>query len=389
MRGMTRRLAAAIATGLLALTAAHADITRYSGVAAPDWTAMFERTSGWTGADGVYTFPLAGDDSLGSGAHQGTFWIFSDTFVGNVDANGKRLAGTVMVNNTSATMQGAVPGPGVLDFHVRTDDGGHPVSMVVPPQPSTWYWPADGLVQGGTVTMSALRMKTGNGGAFNFAVDGVAWLQASSQDAVPFAGSYTVTDAPQLYHAAPVDGSTGDMTFGTAVMPLTTGAHAPKPDGYVYVYGTRNDASKQLLVSRVKPAYLLQPGSYRYWNGKQWVADIGKARPMTDRLSSEFSVTPLPDGRYLLVFQLDALSKTIAVRYGSSPTGPWGAPIPVWDCPEAGMTKNTYVYNAKAHPHLSTNGQLLISYHVNTFKFAENMNKADIYHPRFITVNLN
>lgn len=391
MTMMTRRAFAVACLASMAVTSggAHADVLPWSATAAPEWTAMFQRTSGWTGADGVFTFPMTGNDAIGSGATQSTFWIFSDTFVGDVDAFGHRMSGTTMVNNTSATMTGRTPGDGVLTFHVRTDANAKPVSMVVPPQPGLWIWPGDGLVQSGTVYMTGLRMKTGTGGAFNFALDGVVWMTASAADPVPFAGTYTLQDAPQLYVPAPADGSHGDTNFGNAVMPLTKTAHAPNPDGFVYVYGTRNDASKGLVVARVKSGTLMDASAYRYWNGRTWGADKTRATVMTDRLSAEFSVTPLPDGRFLLVFQLDALSKTVAVRYGASPTGPWGDPIPVWNCPEDTLTKNTYVYNAKAHPHLSAPGTLLVSYHVNSFRLADNMKDADIYHPRFVTVPLN
>jgi len=48
------------------------------------------------------------------------------------------------------------------------------------------------------------------------------------------------------------------------------------------------------------------------------------------------------------------------------------------------------VYGAKAHPHLSAPGELLISYHVNTFDFWENFSAGgvDIYRPRFIKLPL-
>jgi hypothetical protein len=386
-RGVARALAC---IALVAAVPARADVTPWSGVAAPDWTAMFVRTSGWTGSDGVYTFPLSGDDSLGGGAAPGarTFWIFNDTFVGNVNADGSRAAGTVMVNNTSGTMSGNVPGPNALQFNIRTDASGAPVSMVVPPQAGMWIWPNDGLVQDGTVYMTGLRMKPGTGGAFNFALDGVVWMTASASDPVPFLGDYAVADAPMLY--APASGNKGDINFGSAVMPLTKTAHAPHPDGYVYVYGVRNDTNnKKLLVARVKQGALLTASAYRYWNGKSWVRNIAKSAPVADRMASEFSVTPLPDGRFINVFQLDALSTTIAVRYGASPTGPWGPVIPVYDCPDTAIGKNVYTYGAKAHPHLSSPGELLISYHVNTFSAGQNLKNADIYHPRFIRLPLN
>jgi len=379
------RRALAAASAALCTLAAHADVTPWSAVAAPDWTAMFVRTSGWTGADGVYSFPLDGDDALASAtASSRTFITFSDTFVGQVDATGHRQA-TTMVHNTSAILVGNAPGD--ITFDVRTDAAGAPTSMVAPPQADMWIWPNDGLVQGGTVYMSGLRMKTGSGGAFNFATDGMVWMTASASDPVPFGGSYTVADAPELY--APAADGHGDITFGMAVMPLTQAAHAPHPDGFVYVYGVRNDASKKMLVARVKPAQLLTPSAYTYWNGKAWVKDIAKAAPIADRMASEFSVTPLPDGRYIAVFQLDALSTTIAVRYGASPTGPWGKPIPVYACPDTTIGKQVYTYGAKAHPHLSAPGELLISYHVNSFSFAQNLKNADIYHPRFVRLPLN
>ena len=117
-------------------------------------------------------------------------------------------------------------------------------------------------------------------------------------------------------------------------------------------------------------------------------ATLSVALDVGDRMASEFSVTPLPDGRYINVFQLDALSTTIAVRYGASPTGPWGDAIPVYKCPDTTIGKQVYTYGAKAHPHLSAAGELLISYHVNSFSFAQNVKNADIYHPRFVRLPL-
>jgi hypothetical protein len=107
-------------------------------------------------------------------------------------------------------------------------------------------------------------------------------------------------------------------------------------------------------------------------------------------MGAELSVTPLPDGRFMVVHQLDTLSSIVAVRYGNSPTGPFGKPIAVWKCPEDELTADTFVYGAKAHPHLSAPGELLISYHVNTFDFWENFSAGgkDIYRPRFIKLPL-
>src|SRR5271169_1245436 len=65
------------------------------GKAAPEWDALFQRESGWIGADGDYSIPLKADTTL---------WLFSDTFVGKVK-DGKRLD-AVMINNSIALQRG-------------------------------------------------------------------------------------------------------------------------------------------------------------------------------------------------------------------------------------------------------------------------------------------
>jgi hypothetical protein len=359
------------------------DIPPLSAVRAPEWDALFDRTSGWTGADGVYSIPLSGDERPGSAANGTTFWLFNDTFVGGVLPSGARAPGTVMVNNTNALLTGDLPDPAKMTFFWGTGPGGSPQARVIPNTSSQhWFWPNDGVVVGGKILVFSLRMKPGSGGAFNFATDGISLFADDASNPTPFS-TYQQTVAP-LY--LPANATRGEVIFGQALMPNTSKAGAPFADGYLYVYGVQNDASKKLLAARVLPRDATNFAQYRYWNGSAWVPQIAAAAPLTDRLSSEFSVTPLDDGRYLLVFQLDALGRAVAVRYGASPVGPWGPPIRIWRCPEATLTPNTFVYGAKAHPHLSRPGELLISYHVNTFSFLEHLQNADIYRPRFIRI---
>ena len=64
-----------------------------------------------------------------------------------------------------------------------------------------------------------------------------------------------------------------------------------------------------------------------------WTSGAIDAQPLigADHLSSEFSVTPMPDGRYLLVFSYDdAFGTRIAARYANSPRGPGPAPWTRW-----------------------------------------------------------
>lgn len=376
----------------LAGPARAADVAPYSAVAAPEWTTLFDRRSGWTGADGVYSIPLSGDERPGSAAGTGrTLILFSDTFVGTVNAD-KSRSNTVMVNNTTALLTGDQPVADQLQFNVRTTGKGKAVSMVVPKNPadpSERFWPSDGVVVGDKVYAFAMRIKDADTPPFAFATAGASLLWAPVNDPVPFAGSYGQKESSLMVFAKP--GGYGETFYGLAVMPLTAAAGAPQPDGYLYVYGSRSGQyQKSLVVSRVKPAQIANFSAYRFWDGSQWVADINQAAVVTRAVSAEFSVHPLPDGRFMLVHMTDLLGTSVAVRYGSSPVGPWGKDIIVWDAPEVALTPNVFVYGAKAHPHLSTTGELLISYHANTFDFFENFSAggADIYRPRFIKVPL-
>lgn len=378
---------AVLASTHLGTAWAQSQVDPMSAVPASDWTALFKRSSGWTGADGVYSIPLSGDERPGSGATQRTLIWFSDTFVGTVRPDGSRTA-TSMVNNTTAVINGAMPDAASLSFQVRPKGKGWQ-SMVKPPDTAQWFWPNDGVVVGSQVYTFALRMKSADTPPFAFATAGISLLSASALEAAPFSGAYKQVDAPLFVPA--VVGGAGESSFGQAVMLHTAAAGAPRADGYLYVFGTRSaEYVKRLLVARVKPEKIGSFAAYRFWDGKAWNADIRSAAAVTSGVSSEFSVHPVPDGRFMLTHMTDTLGKQVAVRYGDSPVGPWGKDVILWDCPEATLTPNTFVYGAKAHPHLSTPTELLVSYHVNTFDFAENFRAGgvEIYRPRFLRVPL-
>jgi hypothetical protein len=354
------------------------------------WTDLFDRMKGWTGADGIYSIPLSGLET--PGASTPTLLVFSDTFIGEVGRDGLRKPGSTLVNNTLALLYPNQPAPANIHFFWGKEDDGDPRAVFLPATPETdpgdWYWLADGIALDGKVHLFAMRMRLGDGGVFNFAVSGI------SRITLPLNSPHPIED--QVQADTPLYFKTADETyehiFGGAILPNTSAAGAPAPDGYIYVYGTRSDLAtgkKEAIVARVPPADFESFGAWRYWNGIDWVPEIGEVAPLpgTGWLSSEFSVTPLPDGRFVLVYQKFGIGQETALRVGPSPTGPFGAPITLWTCPEANVDPDIYCYNAKAHPHLSGPDELLISYNVNTFDFADHV-YADIYRPRFIRVRL-
>lgn len=358
-------------------------VSPYTGTASATWTDLFDRDRNWTGADGVYSIPLDGDERPCSGHFGRTYFTFSDTFIGLVDAFGQRSSGTVLVNNTGMLLTGGSPVPAQAEFLVHLPPSG-PEALVVPDTaPDHWFWPMDGLTHRGELFLFALRLRPDSAG-FGFAIDGVSLLRGDATADQPLVAAEQA--------AVPSFGIPGGqpVTFGRAVLVNTQAAGAPVPDGYVYVYGLREQPfDKQLLISRVLPDQVADPDAYRYWNGSSWGQDPTASAGIASALSSEFSVSPLADGRFLLVYQqLDFLSRDIAVAYAPRPAGPFGDAIPVYTMPEPDFDPDVFTYGAKAHPHLSSPKKLLISYHVNTFDFFDHFANADIYRPRFIELPL-
>ena len=351
---------------------------------APEWTSFFDTTSGWTGADGIFALPLDGNEAPGGVDRTSTLFVFSDTFIGDVDSNGARV-NAELINNTFGFLRKGEFASGAKYFWDKS--GSSPASMVVPNTPNTevgdWYWFSDGLVLGDQIHVLALRMHSvPGGGAFGFERGGMALI--SMPKGGPFvASSITQVDAP--VSLPPVVGGRGGIFFGAGIFSNTLAAGAPNPDGFIYIYGSQEDPLvKKLVVARVRPHDFTDFDAWRYWNGNSWVRDIQEVMPVTGRISNELSVSPAPNGKYALIFSLDTLSGKVAMKLADHPWGPFGPSQVVWDIQSPPHLDDLFTYNAKAHPHLSEPGELLISWNVNTFNFWDHFAYADIYRPRFI-----
>ncbi|MBL7111672.1 MAG: DUF4185 domain-containing protein [Bacteroidales bacterium] len=356
----------------------------YRVESAPEWTALFDRDSGWTGADGIYSIPLSGSEVPSDSSIDQTLLFFSDTFIGEVDSLGHRINSS-LVNNTYALLNGTEPDPNQITFFWGIDNYGQPEAVFLPNTPNTnpgdWYWLMDGISIDGEIYIFGLRMEEGSGGLFNFQIVGVS-LITCTLDSTGSLSNYEQVDAPIFYED---EGDSSAITLGQAVMPLTEVSSFPNPDGYIYIYGPRNGGSDPgVVVARVLPENFEDFSLWEYWDGQDWTSDISLCSSITDRVSQEFSVSPTEDGMFVMAFQLDGISRNVAIRYGDSPVGPFGVFHIVWTCPEVDSLPGIFTYNAKAHPHLSDPGELLISYNVNTFNFGDHFTYADIYRPRFI-----
>lgn len=356
--------------------------------AAPDWDDLFDQQSGgWTGADGIFSFPLNGDERNLGYRHTGTFFVFSDTFTANVRADNSR-ASLNIVHNTAAYRPAGDPWTQPVNFFTARDpQDGTPIDMFPPSlpgaAPNDWYWMKDGIILNDRAYLLASWWAIHP--LFIAQRKGVVMVEIPYGDLPPFPNQIQ-RDTP-LY--VPDNGNGYNIVYGGAIMPNTQTAGAPHADGYIYIYGHSDSFAgdgfnKAVFVARVNEAGFGDFNQWRYWDGISWSTNVEDSFPITDLSSLECSVTPLADGRYLMVFQYRQTKEWVAVRIGASPIGPWSAATKIYECPEPTTIPGTFCYNAKAHPHLSQAGELLISYNVNTSNNADQKANADIYRPRFI-----
>ncbi|MFZ2325102.1 MAG: DUF4185 domain-containing protein [Ignavibacteriaceae bacterium] len=358
--------------------------TIYETRSAPEWDNLFDRNNGWTGSDGIYSIPLNGYDASSNSPTDSQLILFSDTFIGQVDSNNHRV-NTSMVNNTLALLQSNIPDSNQIQFFWRTDSLNKPKTVFVPNTPNAnigdWYWLMDGISVEDKIYVFALRLNSTSGG-LGFEVNGVALLKFR-MDSLNFISDVEQFDTPLF-----LKNETGnwEIVLGQAIMPMTSTSGNPSPDGYIYVYGPRSNSSgKELVVARVLPEEIENFEQWQYWNGSEWGSTIENCAPLTNGISQEFSVTPIGNEKYLLVFQN---GNNVAVRVAESPVGPFGIFYSIYNCPEVQLDPDIFVYNAKAHPGLSDEDELLVSYNVNTFDFWDHFTNADIYRPRFIYLKI-
>lgn len=308
----------------------------------------FEVTGpGWLGGDSTFSVQLPDGRTL---------WLFSDSFIGTVKPSGKPEPGMAMVHNALV----AEDESGRLS--TRTAEG--PESFFPDPNGSSYYWVQDAKVEGDElVVFLSLTKKVGEQG---FEWDRNAIARVSLPD-------LKVTDITE-------DDSGGSVAWGAGLM--TTPNHT-------YVYGIEDKGErKHLHLARAEAGKLTDRSTWEYRTKDGWSDDAGQSARLTDGVANELSVSPYKDG-YLMISSdtSEPFSPNINAWTACSPGGPWKDPQTIYETPES-QPKDHFTYNAHGHPQLSDDGELLISYNVNTFNFDELMGNPTLYRPKFVTLDL-
>jgi len=355
----------------------------YTVEPAPQWTNLFLRNSGWFGADGIFSIPLSGVDKNNNDGNKKTLLVFSDTYIGEVK-NNKPLPDNNMVNNTIAYMNGNDPDPANIHFHYKQASNGKPETFFVPQTSTTTkpqlFWLGDGFInkeKNNALYLFGYKVIRTGAGVFDFKETAVSMIAVKNAHKPPFTNQRQIETSLHINSK-----SLGEGNLGAGVLVNTKWAGANNADGYVYVYGCIGQ-NKNVVVARVKPFDIEDQNKWRFYDGANWSENIEDIQPITNGASNELSMTPLPDGRFLLVFQVMGLSDKVGIRIAASPVGPFSTIKEIYTTPE--WKEGIWTYNAKAHLNLSMPGELLISYNTITADFWNDIQKnAHIYRPRFI-----
>jgi len=322
--------------------------------------------------------------------------VFSDTIISQVDPVTGRRGGVYLANNTSAVLHGRDPLPGALEFHCP-DKTAHPA--MIQPEPSEpssfgadpkYYWLGDTFVVGNVLYVFALKIdhvdpgKTG----FGFAQTGVDLARYDIVDgAVDYDSLRIIADTEGRLCGADEGGR---FYFGGAVLENTASAGAMNPDGWYYVYGyydTRN-AGRKLVAARVRPEEIENFPAWEYLSADDvWTPTLRNPKFLANDVAPEVSVSEIRTGahagKYLLTNTHYTIGNEIKVSIAAFPGGEFQDKTTVFihDTTNAIPGAGNNSYNAKAHPALSSDRELLISYNVNG---DDCFTLADIYRPRFV-----
>ncbi|SDJ92773.1 DUF4185 domain-containing protein [Nonomuraea jiangxiensis] len=306
------------------------------------------RVDDWTGGDGTYSLGLPGGREL---------WIFSDTFLGRVNADGTRPQATVMLNNSFAVERAG---------RLATVHGGtakRPAALMPPRGRDHWFWAGDATLAGGIVevTYQEYARRTHD----------LDWRWRRNVLARFAPGRLA---RPIGVHGLP---SGRGVAWGSGIL---------EDGGHTYVYGVEDlGSSKYMHLARVGGGSLLGRWEFRTAGGS-WSADEADSARLMSGVANEYSVTRVGSGYVLITHDTsEPLSANIVAYSSCSPAGPFTGRQHVYTTPET--RGNVFTYNAHAHPGVPGPG-LVVSYNVNSLAHTDHYHDVSLYRPRFLNVRL-
>lgn len=341
---------------------------KYSVELLPEYDALFNRTEGWTGADGAYSLPLADEVTL---------WLFSDTWIGEI-IDGRHKDAT-MINNSIALQTGKEPVTASVKFFWQKTQQGKSVAFFEPEDRNGFFWISHGIIAGGKLYIFLIQIvKTGEESVFGFKQISTSLAEIENPNNGPLEWRIKQHKVPYGKYS-----KDGDLFFGSAIM---------KDGDFVYIYGVDEDWSKgmggrSMIVARVPVDKMIDFEQWRFFCNGQWQTELTGASGLFAGTATEYSVCYQTSiGKYVAVYTEKGMSKNIIMRLSPTPTGPWSNAYRIHECPEVEWHKTYFCYAAKAHPEISLENELIVTYVCNSTDFWQMAADARIYRPRFLKI---
>jgi hypothetical protein len=147
--------------------------------------------------------------------------------------------------------------------------------------------------------------------------------------------------------------------------------------------------NRYLTVARVPLDRIAEMSQWRFLRKGRWSRDYMNADRIADHMSCDLSISYMPGlKRYLMVYTDGDVSSRIVARTAPSPTGPWSNIKTLHTCRDAYGDPRLYCYAGKAHPSLSSDGELVISYLMSSIDTWQVAMDARIFWPTFVSVGM-
>ncbi|MFH9228104.1 hypothetical protein [Streptomyces lydicus] len=354
------------------------------------------RVDDWTGGDGTHSVRLPDGRTL---------WLFSDTYLDRIQpppgprgGPHRRTAdggGTPLLRHNSAVLMSRSGRP------ERTLTGGPPSApgpFFPDPPGGGLRWPVRAVVEPRTP------------GAHEKVVRVLLWNRAPGTGpwvfGVPRATEVATLSLPGLRLE-----SIREAVGQTAADPgerVLYGAAAVRHGDWTYVFGGDDPPSapgSSAWLARVPGGRLADRGSWRFRDGGRWQRRPERARPVlraAGRRGVGSAFTVVRDGPAWVLFTMDtggdgsAGMRSLTSYWACAPQGPWHGPHGHLTPPRppAPDPRHVVVHNPQAHPELTTDGRLLLSYDINWLgppgvpPDSRLNGDVALYRPRFLRVRL-
>jgi hypothetical protein len=325
----------------------------------------FPFQSGWWGADGAYSIPLADGRDL---------WIFGDTLYG--DTRTMKGSDLQMVRN-SVGISACKDGKWTISYVLRRTPTGKPLDFFQARNREYWYWALDGFYVDARLYVTLLCVRSTaktNENPFEFETCGadlarLSELQTDPQDWVVEYFPLAISKE----HAYP------------AASAVVSGKYA-----YIFALKEVGVAARPLLLTRIPLARLGSPleALEYYSRDGQWKPGLvpDDAAAVIENGVSELSVRYHPQQKEWVAVQFDPKAPgTILVRTAPQITGPWSAGNQIYRVPELSTQEghpDRFCYAAKEHLELGDANAMLVTYVCNSMVPKYLLKQLDIYVPK-------